>query len=239
MSNIEKIKAEIERLKNENAEWRERINSEDGYSYESDVCCGYDEAIEDFETFINSLPEEKPSENLEEAVEKQINDALFKWSYDDEDGIEQYVHDAFITGAKWQAEHLKNKTMTREDIKHIVHAIKNYRQVNVSWFIKDDDFIAEQLETRFIDKPDLIITTSNASEGLDEAAYKYSFESRPSVYGQVDVIDAFKAGAEWQKQRDAELIEIAYNDGITIGKTKQKEQMIKDSEEDALLLERA
>ena len=37
----------------------------------------------------------------------------------------------------------------------------------------------------------------DAPEGLDEAAYKYSFESRPSVYGQVDVIDAFKAGAEW------------------------------------------
>lgn len=91
--------------------------------------------------------------------------------------------------------------MTREDIKHIVHAIKNYRQVNVSWFTKDDDFIAEQLETRFIDKPDLVITTSSAPEGLDEAAYKYSFESRPSVYGQVDVIDAFKAGAEWMRNK--------------------------------------
>lgn len=92
--------------------------------------------------------------------------------------------------------------MTREDIKHIVHAIKNYRQVNVSWFTKDDDFIAEQLETRFIDKPDLVITTSSAPEGLDEAAYKYSFESRPSVYGQVDVIDAFIAGVKWQRKQE-------------------------------------
>lgn len=72
MSNIEKIKAEIKRLKNKNAEWRERINSEDGYSYESDVCCGYDEAIEDFETFINSLPEEKSSEDLN--LDKEYND---------------------------------------------------------------------------------------------------------------------------------------------------------------------
>lgn len=39
------------------------------------------------------------------------------------------------------------------------------------------------------------------SEDLEEAAYKYSFESRPSIYGQVDVIDAFKAGAEWQKKQ--------------------------------------
>ena len=44
----------------------------------------------------------KLSDNLEEAVEKHINEALFKWSYDDEDGIEQYVYDAFIAGAKWQ-----------------------------------------------------------------------------------------------------------------------------------------
>jgi len=39
------------------------------------------------------------------------------------------------------------------------------------------------------------------SEDLEKAAYKYSFESRPSIYGQVDVIDAFKAGAEWQKKQ--------------------------------------
>lgn len=71
MTNLEllnKIKAEIERLKNRNAEWRERIDSEDGYSYESDVCCGYEEAIEDFETFISSLPEEKSSEDSKEDI---------------------------------------------------------------------------------------------------------------------------------------------------------------------------
>lgn len=54
---------------------------------------------------IDSLQQEQqeePDKGLEEAVEKQINEALFKWSYDDEDGIEQYVHDAFIAGAEWQ-----------------------------------------------------------------------------------------------------------------------------------------
>ena len=43
--------------------------------------------------------------------------------------------------------------------------------------------------------------------------------------------EAFIAGANWQKQHDAELIEIAYNDGITIGMTKQKEQMMKEAVE--------
>lgn len=39
--------------------------------------------------------------NLDEATEEYINKALFKWSYDDEDGIEQYVYDAFKAGAEW------------------------------------------------------------------------------------------------------------------------------------------
>lgn len=44
-------------------------------------------------------------------------------------------------------------------------------------------------------------STKMIDKSLEEAAYKYSFDSRPSVYGQVDVIDAFEAGAEWQKEK--------------------------------------
>lgn len=36
---------------------------------------------------------------------------------------------------------------------------------------------------------------------LDEEAYKYSLKHRESVYGRVDIIDAFIAGAEWQEKR--------------------------------------
>ena len=39
--------------------------------------------------------------DLDEAVEKHIGDVLFKLSYDDEDGIEQYVDDSFRAGAEW------------------------------------------------------------------------------------------------------------------------------------------
>lgn len=42
--------------------------------------------------------------------------------------------------------------------------------------------------------------------------------------------------AQWQKQHDAELIEIAYNDGITIGMTKQKEQMLEEAVEGEVYL---
>ena len=138
--------------------------------------------------------------------------------------------------------------MTREDIKHIVRAIKNYRQLNVSWFTKDDDFIAEQLETRFIDKPSLVITTSSAPEGLDKAAYKYSFESRPSVYGQVDVIDAFKAGAEWQKEQMGEQARkelaktditladlVAFDEGCKLGRRLERQDMLKEAVEGVMI----
>ena len=43
--------------------------------------------------------------------------------------------------------------------------------------------------------------SSEITNDLEEAAYKYSFDSRPSIYGQVDVIDAFKVGAKWQKEQ--------------------------------------
>lgn len=36
---------------------------------------------------------------------------------------------------------------------------------------------------------------------LDEEAYKYSLEHRASVYGRVDIIDAFIAGAKWQAEQ--------------------------------------
>ena len=53
-------------------------------------------------------------------------------------------------------------------------------------------------------------------KSMEEAAYKYSLESRPSVYGQVDVIDAFEAGAKWQKEqmlKDAFVDNYVVHDG--------------------------
>lgn len=67
------------------------------------------EMINWLRSFINRP---KLSDSLEEAAEECINEALFKWSYDDEDGIEQYVHDAFIAGAQWQKEQGYTKETT-------------------------------------------------------------------------------------------------------------------------------
>lgn len=71
---------------------------------------GPKEIGEAIDVAIEVLPKEEAAwAFLEEAAEKQINEALFKWSYDDEDGIEQYVHDAFIAGAQWVLRKTQNK----------------------------------------------------------------------------------------------------------------------------------
>ena len=75
------------------------------------------------------------------------------------------------------------------------------------------------------DKPEEYETFTTTND-LEEAAEEYIKKGKYLPEAFV-VRPAFIAGANWQKQHDAELIEIAYNDGITIGMTKQKEQMMK------------
>ena len=70
-------------------------------------------------------------EELNKAAEEHINEALFKWSYDDEDGIEQYVYDAFIAGAKWamgQGETYKVKVIKDgvDGFKTIQHTVESF-----------------------------------------------------------------------------------------------------------------
>lgn len=88
MSNIEKIKAEIERRK--------------GY-------ISVTHFAEELLAFIDSLPEEKPSEDLEEAAAR--------YEHENRQSILSSVDivDAFIAGAEWQKGHL-----TVEDIKTIL-----------------------------------------------------------------------------------------------------------------------
>ena len=73
-----------------------------------------------------------------------------------------------------------------------------------------------------------------ANEYAEKHGFRVPYDGSNNFYDDVDVKaskDGFIAGAKWQKQHDDELIEIAYNDGITIGMTKQKEQMMKEAVE--------
>ena len=93
MSNIEKIRQEIERLKEE---YNEQVSAR--LISESLVSMGKVEALNKVLAFIDSLSEEKPSEDLEKAAAR--------YERDNRESILSAVDivDAFIAGAKWQKE---------------------------------------------------------------------------------------------------------------------------------------
>lgn len=64
------------------------------------------------------------------------------------------------------------------------------------------------------------------SEDLKEAAFKYRCEHKSC---DAYTIDAFKAGAEWQKQKNQETIELAEDHAMLAGMMKEREEMMKDA----------
>ena len=86
--------------------------------------------------------------------------------------------------------------------------------------------------------PDWIFEKSEKpmnQEGLDEETIRIEFHTiadkcfNEGIEGWEREKLIARHFAKWQKEHDAELIEIAYNDGITIGMTKQKEQMLREA----------
>lgn len=106
MTNIKKIRAEIERLKNE-------LN----YEPFTDEILGKRNALNSILSFINSLPEEPVSEELEKAAEEY---AYINWESDDyhKGAAEGLPFDAightekcFKAGAQWDRERAGNKAI--------------------------------------------------------------------------------------------------------------------------------
>ena len=69
---------------------------------------------------------------------------------------------------------------------------------------------------------------------LNEAAGEYERNNRCSVLGNVDIIDAFIAGAEWQKDKDTEAVIVAEDRGFLKGadwaRAEMMEEWLKDRE---------
>lgn len=164
------------------------------------------DALQGLLNSMDSLESEKPmQEGLEAEIPNDLEEAAKEYALDTAEDSEQYSarYLGYKDGAKWQKE---------QDDKELSEKIAAAYQLGV----KDK-------EQKFVD-------------GLDEAANVYSNEHNDDCFDAIGsvcphIIEAFIAGAKWQKQHDAELIEIAYNDGITIGMTKQKEQMLKEAVE--------
>lgn len=103
MSNIEKIRQEIERRKKEFM--YDSLSSTIGRYYED----------RDLLAFIDSLPEEKPSEDLEEAAEEYADNNSRRWQ-DDGDIYYDYskIEQAFIAGTEWQKEQMMKDAVEGE-----------------------------------------------------------------------------------------------------------------------------
>lgn len=105
MSNIETIRQEIERRRNINAE----IYEENSDTYYQGKAVAYNGLL----SFIDSLTEEKPSEELEKVASRggfdyvdEIEAKAPGLPWNDHD-VEFGYRDGFIAGAKWGAKHLK------------------------------------------------------------------------------------------------------------------------------------
>lgn len=96
MTNIEKIRQEIERRKKEFM--HDSLASTIGRYYED----------RDILAFIDSLPEEKPSDDLEEAAEEYASDGSIGFIDMTAYNIDMTAYNAFIAGAEWQKEQDKD-----------------------------------------------------------------------------------------------------------------------------------
>lgn len=140
--------------------------------------------LREIKDFINYLPEEPASDDLEEAADKYAENHGFRVPYD---GSNKFYDDVdvkaskegFIAGAEWGRNH-------------------------------------------FEDKNEMV------SEDLEEAANQHSKQVFHGLLVE-DNITAFKAGAEWQKQKDQETIELAEDHAMLAGMNKMKEEMMKDA----------
>jgi hypothetical protein len=89
--------------------------------------------------------------------------------------------------------------------------------------------VAEEMRREISEKPMQEEFEADLEKEIKDTCRSYRInESHEQELGKQDIENIARHFAQWQKQHDAELIEIAYNDGITIGMTKQKEQMMEN-----------
>ena len=116
MSNIEKIRQEIERRLKYTHDWlrgdEKRHPKQTAISKNYYKMKGDERTLDALLAFIDSLPEEKPSDDLEEAAEEYTQKMLESWRFDST-GCRP-PRESFIAGALWQARQLIKSTPNRK-----------------------------------------------------------------------------------------------------------------------------
>lgn len=144
MTKIQKIKAEIERLKkcSESAkkEWIDEGYNQNAFAEDCRI-----KSFDKLLAFIDSLPEEKPSEDLEKAASRLGFDYVdnivhespeHRWNDHD---VEFGYRDGFIAGAEWQKEHMFTHHEANESLEEAVtHQIEDDGNV--------DDFVRRGID---------------------------------------------------------------------------------------------
>ena len=111
-----------------------------------------------------------------------------------------------------------------ENLSHLIpdaSKIGNLTMEDVGYFAKSE---ALKSILKFINS----LPEEPASEDLEEAALKYRWE-HPFCDGYTTY--SFKAGAEWQKKKDQDTIELAEDHALLAGMMKEREEMMKDAVE--------
>lgn len=109
MTDKQKIKAEVERLKEENS-----IGLSE---YEAGFCNGVGETCEQLLSFINSLPEEPASEDLEKEIKRYINEEVIVTSENVVISKHHEFHNFYVENlvdvarhfANWQKKQMMNE----------------------------------------------------------------------------------------------------------------------------------
>lgn len=97
-----------------------------------------------------------------------------------------------------------------EKIRQEIERLKKYSKSSKKEWIDEghnQNAFAEDCRIKSFDKLLAFIDSlpeEKTSEDLEEAAARYERENRQSVLSSVDIVNAFIAGAEWQKAKDDE-----------------------------------
>lgn len=176
MTNIEKIRAEIERLKHQaeeaKMEWVNEGYNQNAFAEDCRIS-SFDKLL----AFIDTLSEE-PDKSMEEAAAKHIRRVVDIVGHPGWDWTTQDITEAFIAGAKWDAKHLRDTTKMIEPDKC----------ENIPKDLKEaaEDFVWEVME--------------NDEDGISDLCRKLRPTSKISDYYDA-LAEFFKAGAKWQKSQ--------------------------------------
>lgn len=115
----------------------------------------------------------------------------------------------------------KTTNMTREEARKFGLSLLNgIMERNKSYPVYANN--VKQAIEALSDQPSL---PSDLNEAAEEHA-GLNFDRQMEYKSFWNDVDTFKAGAEWQKKKDDELLTIAYMDGVTDGKAKMLEEAL-------------